>query len=237
MSDQTTPPIDPEDDDDRVLAAEYTLGLLPDTERTAFEARMASDADLRAEVVAWHEHFATVILDEVDDVAPSAQVAKRLQTRLFKPEKRSFWQQIWPYGLGGVAAALALWLAVSSGLITPEEDALRADLVAELAPTPDGDDLVIRANVDTSRGAVQVIRAAGTPPEGRVFELWLIAGDAAPVSLGLLRDDTSTIIDLPQEVLALMPGAVLAVSDEPPGGSPTGAPTGAVRAAGQLTSS
>ena len=237
MTDHTTPPEGPEYEDDRVLAAEYALGLLSAEERAQFEARLDSDADLRAEVVAWDEHFASVILDEIDPVDPSPQVAKRLQTILFKPEKQSFWQQIWPYGLGGVAAALVLWLTISTGVLIPDDTGLQPDLVAELAPTPDGEGLVIRAAVDTTRGAVEVVRAAGAPPEGRVFELWLIAGDAAPVSLGLLDEGNSTLIDLPQDLVALLPGALLAISDEPPGGSPTGAPTGAVRAAGSLTSS
>ncbi len=237
MTDRITPPDGPEDEDDRVLAAEYALGLLTDEERTAFEVRLDADPALRAEVITWDEHFASAILDDVDPVEPSPQVAKRLQTLLFKPQKESFWQQIWPYGLGGVAAALVLWLTISTGVITPDGPVLQPDLVAELAPTPDGDGLMIRASVDTSLGAVEVVRAAGQPPEGRVFELWLIAGDAAPVSLGLLDAGESTVIDLPQEVLALLPGALLAISDEPPGGSPTGAPTGAVRAAGPLTSS
>lgn len=237
MSDQTTPPIGPEDDDGRVLAAEYALGLLPDAERSNFEARLAEDRDLQAEVVAWEEHFATILYEDVDEVAPSPQLRKRLETVLFKPNEPSFWKQIWPYGLGGVAAALVLWLAVNTGVVTLDEDALNADLVAELAPTPDGDGLVVNASLDTTLGAVQVVRAAGEPPAGRVFELWLIAGDAAPVSLGLLSAERSTIIDLPEEVLAQLSGALLAISDEPPGGSPTGAPTGAVRAAGPLTSS
>ena len=237
MTDHTTPPKGPENEDDRVLAAEYALGLLSAEERAQFEARLDTDADLRAEVVAWDEHFASVILDEIDPVDPSPQVAKRLQTILFKPEKQSFWQQIWPYGLGGVAAALVLWLTISTGVLIPDDTGLQPDLVAELAPTPDGEGLVIRAAVDTTRGAVEVVRAAGAPPEGRVFELWLIAGDAAPVSLGLLDEGNSTLIDLPQDLVALLPGALLAISDEPPGGSPTGAPTGAVRAAGSLTSS
>lgn len=227
----------PEEENDRVLAAEYALGLLTDEERAAFEARMATNPDLRAEVLAWDTHIADAIMDEVEDVTPSPQVARRLKTVLFKPDRTSFWQQLWPYGLGGAAAALVLWLMVSTGILLREEELLQADLVAELAPTPEGAGLVIRANVDTVRGAVQVLRSAGEPPEGRVFELWLIAGDAAPVSLGLLDADGSTLIDVPPEVVALLPGALLAISDEPPGGSPTGAPTGAVRAAGPLTSS
>lgn len=236
MSVQTTHAGDTGGDDGRELAAEYALGLLSAAEIAAFEARLAEEAELRADVLAWQEHFAAAIYAETEAVEPSPQLAKRLQTVLFKPDKRTLWQQIWPYGLGGVAAAMVLWLSVTTGLITLD-DALRADLVAELAPTEDGEGLLISAAVDTERGAVQVVRAAGTAPEGRVFELWLIAGDAAPVSLGLLSADESTLIDLPEDILADLPGALLAISDEPPGGSPTGAPTGLVRAAGPLTAS
>lgn len=236
MSDQTPPPQGPDEDDPRILAAEYALGLLEGDERAEFETRMAEDQALRDEVANWDAAFAELV-EDVDPVTPSPQLRKRLEARVFGEKRPSFWQQLWPYGLGGVAAALVLWLAVTSGVLVTDDEALRADLVAELAPTPDGEGLILRANVDTGRGAVEVLRAAGEPPAGRVFELWLIAGDNPPVSLGLLDDDGSTVIDLPETVLASLPGAVLAVSDEPPGGSPTGAPTGAVRAAGPLTAS
>ncbi len=228
----------PDGDDPRVTAAEFAMGLLSDAEARAFEARMAEDRALYDEVVAWQEHLADLMLDEVDAVAPSPQLRKRIEARLFRSDAPPFWKQILPYGFGGAAAALVLWLAVSSGLVNPDEDAIEADLVAELAPTPEGEGLVINAAVDTDLGAVQVVRVAGDAPENRVFELWLIAGEAAPVSLGVLDDAAdSTVITLPQDVMAELPGAVLAVSDEPPGGSPTGAPTGSVLAAGPLTAS
>ncbi|WP_292291611.1 anti-sigma factor [Marivita sp.] len=236
MSDKTNPPEGPEEDEPRVLAAEYALGLLPNDERVAFEARMAEDQALRDEVAAWDATFAELI-DDVEEVPPSPQLRKRLEARLFGARRPSIWQQVWPYAVGGIAAAVVLWFAATSGVLVTDDEAVRADLVAELAATPDGDGLDLRANVDTTRGAVQVLRSAGDPPEGRVFELWLIAGNNAPVSLGLLDGDGDTVIDLPQDLLASLPGAVLAISDEPPGGSPTGAPTGAVRAAGPLTAS
>ena len=49
------------------------------------------------------------------------------------------------------------------------------------------------------------------------------APGAAPVSLGLLRDDPLSV-----RYPAWLAGWVLAVSVEPEGGSPTGAPTGPV---------
>jgi anti-sigma-K factor RskA len=67
------------------------------------------------------------------------------------------------------------------------------------------------------------------------LQLWLIAGNDAPVSLGVLPAQAMVALQVPAAVSArLAPDAVLAVSDEPPGGSPTGQPTGAVLAMGPL---
>lgn len=233
---QTRTPSDLPPDDPVAQAAEYALGLLPEDERPAFEARLATDRDLQVEVAAWQEHLADLALADVTEVAPPPQLGKRLEALLFKTEEPSIWRSLWPYALGGVAAALLLWVTMATDLLLPD-DGVAPTLQAELAPTPDGEGLLLTAQVDTETGQVQVIRAAGAPPQGRVLELWLIAGDAAPVSLGLLDADASTVLVLPRDLLASLSGATLAISDEPPGGSPTGAPTGAVRAAGTLTSS
>ncbi|MEO0830743.1 MAG: anti-sigma factor, partial [Pseudomonadota bacterium] len=65
-------------------------------------------------------------------------------------------------------------------------------------------------------------------PEGRALEVWLIEGDADPVSLGLIGGALSL------GDLTFNTGTVLAVSIEPPGGSPSGTPTGQVVALGDL---
>jgi anti-sigma-K factor RskA len=64
----------------------------------------------------------------------------------------------------------------------------------------------------------------------RALELWLIEGQGRPPrSLGLLDRQQKTSLTLPAELRsALEPSAGLAVSLEPPGGSPTGKPTGPV---------
>jgi anti-sigma-K factor RskA len=68
-----------------------------------------------------------------------------------------------------------------------------------------------------------------------VLELWLIEGDAAPVSLGVLPEAPQARVPLDRALAArIAAGALLAISDEPEGGSPTGAPTGAVLAAGPV---
>src|SRR3546814_7580452 len=70
------------------------------------------------------------------------------------------------------------------------------------------------------------------PATGHSLELWLIAQDRKPESLGLLKPQASTLITLNKTRLA--PEVTLAVSLEPTGGSPTGQPTGAVLYAGEI---
>ncbi|TIP55629.1 anti-sigma factor, partial [Mesorhizobium sp.] len=70
---------------------------------------------------------------------------------------------------------------------------------------------------------------SGERAAGKDFELWMIEGKNAPVSMGVIpagQTARMTISPAVQERLAQ--GAVLAVSLEPAGGSPTGQPTGPV---------
>ena len=66
-----------------------------------------------------------------------------------------------------------------------------------------------------------------------VRRLW--PRDGVPRSLGVLAPAEATQIDLKAQVREhFADGAVLAISMEPEGGSPTGAPTGPVVATGKL---
>ncbi|HEY6830976.1 MAG TPA: anti-sigma factor, partial [Pseudolabrys sp.] len=92
------------------------------------------------------------------------------------------------------------------------------------------------ATVDPGRDTIAVMPAAFSADPTRVPELWLIPPDGRPRPVGLLRADQTVTLTLPPDLAALArDNAVLAVSLEPPGGSPTGAPTGPVIASGKLT--
>ncbi|MEL6126646.1 MAG: anti-sigma factor [Pseudomonadota bacterium] len=56
----------------------------------------------------------------------------------------------------------------------------------------------------------------------------------AQVSLGVLPEEPDARISVAVALRPLLPGGTLAISDEPPGGSPTGAPTGEVLAVGAV---
>jgi len=69
----------------------------------------------------------------------------------------------------------------------------------------------------------------------RSAELWVIAGDGVPHSLGLLPAGGGRMPVSSANRARLAAGATLAVSLEPIGGSPTGLPTGPVVATGALS--
>ena len=91
------------------------------------------------------------------------------------------------------------------------------------------------AYYDDATGELRLNRTAGTAAANRSLELWLIVGSDAPVSLGVLPAENTTRVSIPPHLRRKLQGSVLAISEEPAGGSPTGAPTGPVLGTGQLT--
>lgn len=226
----------PERDADKALAGEYSLGLLPPEEAAAFESRLVNEPELRALYAQWCEDLAA-LTDRIDPVAPPPRLQGKLEAALFgRSQGRSGGISWFGMLLGGFAAAavLALGLIFGADLLprgpqAPSDPAYVADVAAE-----DGS-LVVATAYDADTGELFVDRRQGGPREGRGLELWLIAGENAPVSLGVLPGDSQATLAVPQDLRPQLDGGVLAISDEPPGGSPTGAPTGDVLAAGPIT--
>ncbi|MCX7287845.1 MAG: anti-sigma factor [Rhodobacterales bacterium] len=203
------------DDDEDALAAEYVLGVLDLPDRLAVEARIKADPDFAQCVTDWENRLADLNDDFAESPAPN--LLPRIEARLFPgsparkvKEGRGRWS--W---LAGAVAASVLILAVVATLTPP-----RVGLVATLATA----DARLSYEVRSFGSTLQVTRVAGLPAvQGQVHELWLIAPDAAPVSLGLLQDQVLSVsYPVPPA------GWTFAVSIEPEGGSPTGQPTGPV---------
>ncbi len=223
----------PEREDDRIRAAEYALGLLAEAEAEAFATRLRDDPELRAEYALWATHLAG--LADGDKVTPPARVWQGIETGLFgfapAAPGRSRWRYWGGWGLGAALAGMLVVLLLYVGPFGPPTVS-QAELVAHIEA--ESGDLRVLAGYDAATGQLEVSRIAGEPAPGRSFELWLIAGDAAPVSLGLLPERARGVLRVPDALGPQMAGATLAISDEPAGGSPTGQPTGAVLAAGQV---
>ncbi|MGV8953085.1 MAG: anti-sigma factor [Cypionkella sp.] len=207
----------PEDQD--LLAAEYVLGTLDLPERLAAEARIKADVSFAAAVEAWQERLADLNADYAE--APAPDLMPRIEARLFpqaaRPSTRGWLTALLGFGLT-TAAALAV---VAFLTLTPAKPSFTAELSAEDSP--------LRYAAAVTSGELTLTRLQGSDAAAdRDYELWLIEGDKAPVSLGVLG--ASYNIALPKAAA----GYVLAITLEPKGGAPEGKPTGPIVAAGPL---
>jgi len=226
------------DDTERsALASEYALGLLSQAEADAVEELIRLDPTFAAEVAEWTRVFAEQA-EQIEEVAPPTMAKARLERRLFGADKpRSIWARlgVLPAALGGLVAALIVLFAIDFGVINdPRAPAPAPTLAAEVAGPETGLSVAVAYVPDTDELIVQT--RAGGPPEGRVLELWVIAGDGVPRSLGVLPGGEEARLTVAPDLAAALPGATLAISEEPPGGSPTGTPTGAVLGTGAVVS-
>ncbi|MBU2982856.1 anti-sigma factor [Lentibacter algarum] len=218
----------PEHTEDRATAGEYLLGLLNEQERAAFEARLKAEPALAGYVAQWSESLVH-IADEVDPAQPPAAVKAALDARLFGPKTEP------ERGLGGLRGLFAA-LTVSAALVLAavffvggDKPNYTAEIAAEDAS------VLMTAQYFEDSGQLEIERKAGAAKAGRSFELWLIEGDNAPISLGVMPEAERSVMIIDEALRSRFKGAVLAISDEPEGGSPTGSATGPVLAIGSVT--
>jgi anti-sigma-K factor RskA len=233
MSDEDT--IDPADSG-KVLAAEYVLGVLSAAERRDVERRLAQEPALDLEVAFWEERLGG-LADAVAPVAPPATAWSRIEAIIAPPAARpaSIWQSLafWrSFAIGsGTLAAASIAGLVYVGLVPTA----RAPLMATLTGSAGQPNFV--AAITASGNSLTIVPASLLTNDPRAIELWLIpTGETRPRSLGLIQPGQPIKLDIPPDLAGrLGPDATLAVSLEPPGGSPTGQPTGPVIAHGKLT--
>ena len=231
------------EDEGRVLAAEYVLGVLSAEERRKVEARMVEEASFAREVEGWEERLGGMA-SYVPPATPPAQTWLRIEASLGGPaataavQPASTWQSV------------AFWRAVSVGTSTlaaaclgglvyigthPPTQVPRAPLLATLTGLKTNQPNFVAA-IGADGVSLTIVPAALLTTDKRSMELWLIPQGGKPASLGLIAAGQPVRLNVPPELLQYVGrGATLAVSLEPPGGSPTGQPTGEVIAHGNLT--
>lgn len=230
--------------------AEYALGVLDADARAALEREIAADPHAAAEVERW-QRYLLPLAEDIAAASPPDHVWTHIQGELGidklppqrqpEPSSRNGWWNslsLWRgFAFGAAAVAVACIIAlvvVPRASITPSA----SHAVAYLASTiiQDNGQVGWTATVDLQHARMIVVPAKPQAlPAHRAAELWLIPTGQKPIPIGMIAASGPTTITLDGALLArLGPTAALAVSVEPPGGSPTGQPTGPVIGKGSI---
>ena len=218
-----------------IAAAELALGLLEGEERGAALRRVLAEPGFAAQVEWWRLRLAG-LFDLWPERAAPPHLAARIEASLDgTPAPAQTSRFAWPAlaaVTSAIAASLLLFVMVRPEPTVPVPQPIpvarpTSVLVAMLgdAKSP------VAAVYDPANGALRVAAGPGVP-EARVAQLWVIGGDGVPHSLGLLSGRPTSLAPKGVDRGRIAPGATLAISVEPLGGSPTGLPTGPVVATG-----
>lgn len=221
---------------DEVLAGEYVLGVLSLEDRQKVERRMRSDRQFAAIVSRWEQNLSE-FNEEYEMVTPAKSVFPKIERRIFGEAALGahLWNSlvVWrSVALGSLflAAGVLVFTITNNGISQPVPG---KQLTASLAGQNSAINLL--ADYDAASGRLRVTPVAAGKLEEKSLELWLIRGTDPAEALGVLPQTGEGEIVLPQELHGkLTEGAIIAVSVEPFGGSPTGKPTGDVVASGTI---
>ncbi len=220
-----------------MLAAEYALGTLPAGERAATAMRARDDVALAAAIEAWERRLGPLAETVAPRDAP-AGVWKKIEARIaadgdgnvVNMERRLRRWRTAAITASALAASLILFVGVRE-FAQPKAD---RTLVAVLQKDPQSPAFLVSVDLDKRQLTIRAV--AAKPEPGKSYELWLVHDDLkTPRSLGLVGAQPVTVSPtLAAYAPNVIEDATLAVSLEPPGGSPTGAPTGPVLWSGKL---
>ena len=225
------------------LAADYVSGTLRGHARKRLESLLPAHPVLRSAVHDWQARLAP-LTTSIAPLRPPAAVWNRIEARIGHAAnttgsavQRHWWQRtpFWQ-GVSGLATAAVLGMAVLLGNPSPAGAPIIVVLSAATPPVGSPQAGVIPASFVASisaDGRALTTKPLSTVPmqADRSLELWAVPAAGAPRSLGVISAAGATVV---RRSKALDDTAALAVSLEPPGGSPSGAPTGPVLYVGKL---
>jgi anti-sigma-K factor RskA len=223
---------------DKLVAAEFVLGVLGAAERRQAQQRLAHDQAFANEVAFWEERLGG-LADAIEPVAPPNRAWSRIARAVRAPDPSNPPESLWhslvfwrSFAIGSAALAAASIGVLTFIAISP---VARGPMLATLGASSGQPNFV--AAVNAGGTSLLVVPAALLTSDPRAMELWLIPAGDKPHSLGLIQPGRPVRLDVPRELVArITADTALAVSMEPPGGSPTGQPTGPVIASGKLLS-
>ncbi len=219
-------------DEDDILAAEFALGLLDDTESAAVQARARTDAVLSLRIAWWRDQLAPLV-SEVATPAP-AGMWKRIEAQLPGNDNSTTLMQRWraaAVAAMSVAAALLLFIGMQPEVVPVAAPPTPKPMMAALSGEKGA---VVAVSYDATSGRLVVAPTTLGSGTGDA-ELWVIPEGGRPVSLGIVNAKLVQPRQIPVDSRRfLQPGATFAITQEVKGGSPTGQPGGPIVAAGKI---
>ena len=228
-------------EEDELLAAELVFGLLANDERHDANARLADDPDFAAACARWQAHAVALagVRDETPRPSLWTAIERRLPANDAAPANGS--ARPWQFATFAASAAAIVLAVVAVGRSAPVvqpapivQAAATAPLVAVL--TGQGTGAVVAVSYDAVTQRLTLAPAALDPAK-HAAELWVIPAGGKPRSLGVMPADGASWRGAPVSAAHdIAPGATLAITLEPAGGSPTGQPTGPIIVSGVVKS-
>ncbi len=219
---------------DEVIAGEYVLGVLSAEARQRVERRMTSDRPFALLVERWQSDL-SLFNEDYGEATPGAAVFARIEGRLFgaqpRPAVNGLWNAagFWRWVSVGTSAVAIGALVYASGL--HQSSMPRGAVVAQLSARDNPVGLL--ASFDVSSGRLRIVPVAAGEAQQKSLQLWFVPGNGNPRSLGVFQANADGELLIPADLRQTIgAGAMLAVSLEPFGGSPTGLPTGPIVASG-----
>ena len=229
------------DEDRDLLAAEWVLGTLDARTAAAVGQALSSDPALSAAVAAWERRLVP-LAELVSPEAPPAGLWQRIERqvmpgRIAVPQRagRPSWRGRllagWAVGATAAAGLLGVLAIRGAGGPAPVMTVLLSDRTQAAWTATAGPDGALRL------AAFPPVAGAADQPVApdRVLQVWALPqGATAPTSLALLPPgQRNAVIEAP--ALRPVPGMLIEISLEPPGGSPLGRPSGPVLFIGRLS--
>jgi anti-sigma-K factor RskA len=227
---------DPPEDDMEMLAAEVVLGLLTVAQLPHVVALRQGSTRFDNAVNQWELRLLP-LAEAIAPVQPPARIWPAIAAAIAPaPQPAGIWEnaRFWRnFGFGtallGTGLVVAL-IAVLSRTMPPAAPLATATLVSQ------HEGVFVATAQRNSAGIQLLVSPAGVViPAGKSAELWLITPGNKPAALGLLASGRTVAVTIPAAQLAgNIAMAELAVSIEPPGGSPTGQATGPIISAARF---
>jgi len=232
--------------DRQALAAEHALQILRGEELRQAAALEGSDGAFAREVARWRGRLAP-LFGELEPVDPPdalwAKIARATGASagngsnvVMLRRSRALWRGV-AAGTTALAAAFGLIL-LEQPHVTQQPLAVQRSVAPPLVAMLGDHDKTMKVVASWDPASRRLVLAvAGDMPAdpSHAHELWVIPEGGKPRSLGTMAAGKQMHMRLADALAQLLQqGATIAISVEPPGGSPTGAPTGPVVASGAL---